>query len=126
MLVALPAGRTAERVRDALAERILTLPEQLRRMLTWDRGKEMAEHVRLTIDTGDQVYFCDPRSPWQRASNDNTNGLLRQYFPKGTDLPIHDQHHLNDVARQLNDRPRQTLCWMKPPEALAEIVASTD
>ncbi len=126
VLVALPGGRSAELVRDALAERILTLPEQLRRTLTWDRGKEMAEHVRFTIDTGVQVYFCDPRSPWQRASNENTNGLLRQYFPKGTDLSTHDQRHLDKVARQLNGRPRQSLGWMKPSEALAKVVASTD
>jgi len=126
VLVALPGGRSAELVRDALAERILTLPEQLRRTLTWDRGKEMAEHVRFTIDTGVQVYFCDPRSPWQRASNENTNGLLRQYFPKGTDLSTHDQRHLDKVAPQLNGRPRQSLGWMKPSEALAKVVASTD
>ena len=126
LLVALPDGRSAEHVRVALAERILTLPEQLRRSLTWDRGKEMAGHAQFTIDTGIAVYFCDPHSPWQRGSNENTNGLLRQYFPKGTDLSIHDQAHLDAVARELNGRPRQTLDWMKPSEALAKIVASTD
>ena len=126
LLVALPKGRSAVHVRDALAARILTLPEQLRRTLTWDRGKEMGEHVRFTVDTGVQVYFCDPHSPWQRGSNENTNGLLRQYFPKGTDLSIHDQAHLDAVARELNGRPRQTLGWMKPSEALARVVASTD
>jgi IS30 family transposase len=126
MLVALPAGRSAPAVRDALAARILTLPEQLRRTLTWDRGHEMAEHVRFTVDTGVQVYFCDPHSPWQRGSNENTNGLLRQYFPKGSDLSVHDQAHLDAVARELNGRPRQTLGWMKPSEALAKIVALTD
>ena len=126
LLVALPAGRSAPAVRDALAARILRLPEQLRRTLTWDRGQEMAEHVRFTIDTGVQVYFCDPHSPWQRGSNENTNGLLRQYFPKGTDLSVHDQAHLDAVARELNDRPRQTLGWMKPSEALAKVVALTD
>jgi IS30 family transposase len=125
LLVALPAGRSAELVRVALAERILSLPEQLRRSLTWDRGKEMAGHVQFTIDTGVAVYFCDPHSPWQRGSNENTNGLLRQYFPKGTDLSVHDQAHLDAVARELNGRPRQTLAWMKPSEALAKIVAST-
>jgi IS30 family transposase len=125
MLLALANGRTAEHVRAALAERILTLPEQLRRTLTWDRGKEMAEHVRFTIDTGVQVYFCEPRSPWQRATSENTNGLLRQYFPKGTNLSVHDQAHLDAVARQLNSRPRQTLGWMKPSEALAAAVAMT-
>lgn len=126
VLVALPGGRTAPEVRDALAARILTLPEQLRRTLTWDRGKEMAEHVRFTVDTGVQVYFCDPHSPWQRGSNENTNGLLRQYFPKGMDLSGIDQVQLDDVARQLNGRPRQTLGWMKPSEALARAVALTD
>jgi IS30 family transposase len=125
ILIALPAGRTAEAVRTALAERILTLPEQLRRSLTWDRGKEMAGHVRFTVETGVAVYFCDPHSPWQRGSNENTNGLLRQYFPKGTDLSVHSQAHLDNVARELNGRPRQTLDWMKPSEALARIVAST-
>jgi len=126
LLVALPHGRTAEAVRAAVAERILSLPEQLRRSLTWDRGKEMAGHAQFTIDTGVAVYFCDPHSPWQRGSNENTNGLLRQYFPKGTDLSVHDQAHLDAVARELNGRPRQTLDWMKPSEALAKIVASTD
>ena len=94
MLLALPDGRTAEHVRTALVRQILTLPEQLRRTLTWDRGKEMAEHVRFTVDTGVQVYFCDPRSPWQRATNENTNGLVRQYFPKGTAL----QHTLRSAS----------------------------
>jgi IS30 family transposase len=125
MLVALPHGRTAEAVRAALAERILGLPVELRRSLTWDRGREMAEHVRFTVETGVQVYFCDPHSPWQRGSNENTNGLLRQYFPKGTDLSVHSQAHLDAVARQLNGRPRQTLGWMKPSEALAKVVALT-
>jgi IS30 family transposase len=122
MLVALPHGRTAEAVRAALAERILSLPTELRRSLTWDRGKEMAEHGRFTVETGVQVYFCDPHSPWQRGSNENTNGLLRQYFPKGTDLSVHSQAHLDAVARQLNGRPRQTLGWMKPSEALAKVL----
>jgi IS30 family transposase len=126
MLVALPHGRTAEAVRAALAERILGLPVELRRSLTWDRGSEMAEHVRFTVETGVQVYFCDPHSPWQRGSNENTNGLLRQYFPKGTDLSVHSQAHLDAVARQLNGRPRQTLGWMKPSEALAKVVALTN
>jgi len=125
MLVALPHGRTAEAVRAALAERILGLPAELRRSLTWDRGKEMAEHVRFTVETGVTVYFCDPHSPWQRGSNENTNGLLRQYFPKGTDLSVHDQAYLDVVARELNGRPRQTLGWMKPSEALAKVVAMT-
>ena len=125
MLVALPGGRTAEAVRIALAEQILALPDELRRSLTWDRGSEMAEHVQFTVDTGVQIYFCDPHSPWQRGTNENTNGLLRQYFPKGTDLAVHSQAHLDAVARELNGRPRQTLGWLKPSEALAKVVALT-
>ena len=122
MLVQLPAGRSAAAVRDALAARILTLPQQLRRSLTWDQGKEMAEHHRFSVDTGVQVYFCDPHSPWQRGSNENTNGLLRQYFPKHVDLAAYDQAQLDVVAAELNGRPRQTLGWMKPSEVLAEVL----
>lgn len=122
MLIALPHGRSAERVRPALARRIRTLPAQLRRTLTWDRGKEMAQHVRFSIESGVPVYFCDPRSPWQRATSENTNGLLRQYFPKGSDLSIHDQRHLDAVARELNGRPRRTLDWSTPAEAFAQVV----
>lgn len=122
MLVALPDGHTAPEMRDRLAERILRLPAELRRSLTWDQGREMAEHVRFTVATGVQVYFCDPRSPWQRGSNENTNGLLRQYFPRGTDFAAHDQTHLDAVAAELNGRPRQTLGWMTPSEALDELL----
>ena len=120
MLIALPQGHRADLVAAALTARIATLPEQLRRSLTWDQGKEMAEHARFSVDSGVTVYFCDPRSPWQRGTNENTNGLLRQYFPKRSDLHAHTQRQLDRVARELNDRPRQTLGWMSPSEALDE------
>lgn len=125
MLLHLPHGRTAEDVRTALTRQIAKLPVELRRSLTWDQGKEMAEHVRFTTDTSMTVYFCDPRSPWQRGSGENTNGLLRQYFPKMADLSKHSAAHLNAVARELNGRPRQTLGWMKPCEVFRRTVAST-
>jgi len=114
------AGHGAEAVSDAIADAISTLPEQLRRSLTWDQGAEMAGHAQLRIDTGLQVYFCDPQSPWQRGSNENTNGLLRQYFPKGTDLSRHSAEDLAAVAATLNGRPRKTLSWRTPAEALDE------
>lgn len=116
------AGHGAEAVRDAIAQTIGTLPKQLRRSLTWDQGAEMAQHTRLRIDTGLQVYFCDPHSPWQRGTNENTNGLLRQYFPKGTDLSIHGPDDLAAVASVLNTRPRKTLGWKTPAEALDEML----
>ncbi|GAA3689323.1 hypothetical protein GCM10022267_90140 [Lentzea roselyniae] len=112
------AGRGAEAVRDAIASAIATLPEQLRRSLTWDRGKEMAQHAQLRIDSGIEVYFADPHSPWQRGTNENTNGLLRQYFPKGTDLSRWSRDELDAVATTLNSRPRKTLSWRTPAEAL--------
>jgi IS30 family transposase len=115
--VALPDGHRADQVADALAGRIQTLPDELRRSLTWDQGKEMADHARFTIDTGVQVYFCDPRSPWERGSNENTNGLLRQYFPKRSEIAHYSQADLDNVAAELNGRPRQTLEWMTPSQA---------
>jgi IS30 family transposase len=114
------AGHGAEAVRDAITRTVITLPEALRRSLTWDQGAEMAQHERLKIDAGIQVYFCDPQSPWQRGTNENTNGLLRQYFPKGTDLSVHSAEQLAAVATALNARPRKTLGWRTPAEALGE------
>src|SRR5205085_12304068 len=111
-----------EAVRDAIAEAITTLPEQLRRSLTWDQGTEMAQHAQLRIQTGLPVYFCDPHSPWQRGTNENTNGLLRQYFPKGTDLSRHNADHLAAVALTLNTRPRKILDWRNPTEALRDVL----
>ncbi len=116
------AGHGAEAVRDAIASTITTLPGQLRRSLTWDQGAEMAQHARLRIDAGLAIYFCDPHSPWQRGSNENTNGLLRQYFPKGTDLSRHSPGDLAAVAAALNGRPRKTLGWKTPAEAMAELL----
>lgn len=125
VLLHLPHGRSAEDVRAALTRQVSKLPAELRRTLTWDQGNEMAEHIRFSTDTNMEVYFCDPHSPWQRGSNENTNGLLRQYFPRKSDLSVHSAAHLNAVARQLNNRPRQTLNWMKPSEVFGRAVAST-
>jgi len=117
-------GHGAEAVRDAITEAIITLPNQLRRSLTWDQGAEMAQHARLRIDTGLKIYFCDPQSPWQRGTNENTNGLLRQYFPRGTDLARHGADDLAAVAAALNTRPRKTLGWKTPAEVLDEHLAT--
>ncbi len=122
MLFKLPSGINAESARVGLTAKILTLPENLRRSLTCDQGREMKQHVRFTIDTGVQVYFCDPHSPWQRGSNENTNGLLRQYFPSGKTVAHYSQEDLDRVAAQLNDRPRETLGWKSPAKRLAQFL----
>jgi IS30 family transposase len=125
MLLHLPGDHTAETVRTAMSAKIKTLPEHLMRSITWDQGAEMAQHATFSVDTGIDVYFCDPHSPWQRGSNENTNGLLRQWMPKGTDLSVHTEADLDTIAYKLNNRPRQTLGWMKPSRALADLVAPT-
>ena len=124
MLVKVPNKET-ETVINALIEHAHKLPTELYKSLTWDRGLEMADHKRFTLATDIAVYFCDPKSPWQRGSNENTNGLLRQYFPKRTDLSVHSPEHLDQVARQLNERPRETLEFATPAETLDACVAST-
>lgn len=123
MLVRIPYDRNAERVAYLLGKKMETLPRFLRGSVTWDQGKEMARHADFTVATGVPVYFCDPHSPWQRGSNENTNGLLRQYFPKGTDLSLHSQADLDKVAAELNGRPRETLGWRKPVEVLNGLLA---
>jgi IS30 family transposase len=125
LLARIGTDKTSPAVCEAIADKILDLPRHLARSLTWDRGREMADHAHFTIQTGLPVYFCDPHSPWQRGSNENTNGLLRQYFPKGTDLSPHSQQELDRVAAQLNGRPRQTLDWATPAEKLNQLIAMT-
>jgi IS30 family transposase len=119
-------GRDTETVIKALIKQSKKLPKELYKSLTWDRGKELSDHKEFSLATGIKVYFCDPKSPWQRGSNENTNGLLRQYFPKRTDLSVHSQAHLNKVARQLNERPRKTLGFRTPAQKFSECVASID
>jgi IS30 family transposase len=125
MLAKIPS-RDTETVINALIKQANKLPRELYRSLTWDRGKELTDHKRFTLATDIKVYFCDPQSPWQRGSNENTNRLLRQYFPKRTDLSVHSQAHLNWVARELNERPRKTLDFETPAERFSQCVASTD
>ena len=126
ILLHLPDGRFPVQVDAAMRQAIKRLPQKLIRTITWDQGKEMHRHADLTIATGIQIYFCDPRSPWQRGSNENTNGLLRQYMPRGTDLSVHTAEDLEQIAWSLNDRPRETLGFMKPSEKLAELRSSPD
>ena len=118
-------GKDTQTVINALIKHAKKLPRELYKSLTWDRGKELSDHKRFSLATDIDVYFCDPQSPWQRGSNENTNGLLRQYFPKGTDLSVHSQAHLNKIARRLNERPRQTLGFHTPAEKFNECVALT-
>lgn len=122
MLVRVPYDRNADRVARVLALKMERLPESLRKSVTWDQGKEMARHKEFTVATGIDVYFCDPHSPWQRGTNENTNGLLRQYFPKGTDLSLHSQADLDRVEEELNGRPRKTLGWQNPARAFTELL----
>jgi IS30 family transposase len=125
LLLHLPEGNEADKVDAAMRRAVVKLPGQFFRTITWDQGKEMAKHAAFTIDTGVQVYFCDPHSPWQRPSNENTNGLLRQYMPKGIDLSALTEADLDTIARSLNNRPRKRLAYMKPSERLAELLAMT-
>jgi IS30 family transposase len=124
VMLAKVTGKDTNTVVTALIKQSKKLPRELYKSLTWDRGKELSDHQRFSLATDIDVYFCDPQSPWQRGSNENTNGLLRQYFPKGTDLSVHSQRHLNNVACQLNDRPRKTLGFYSPAEKFNECVAS--
>ncbi|WP_253811540.1 IS30 family transposase [Nocardia amikacinitolerans] len=125
MLLHLPAVTDVVGVRDAMIETIGTLPAAMARSVTWDQGFEMRRHAEITLATGVAIYFCDPHSPWKRGTNENTNGLLRQYFPKGTDLSVHTPAHLRFVADELNDRPRQTLGWKTPAQAFTELVVAS-
>jgi IS30 family transposase len=126
LLLHLPDTHGAGEVRDAMTAKITLLPEDLTKTLTWDQGLEMAQHARFSVDTGVQVYFCDPHSPWQRGTNENTNGLLRQYFPKGTDLSQFSAAYLDAVAEELNGRPRKTLGWRTPAEVLNSLLSTPD
>ena len=122
MLLHLPEGRGVEHVTAALTQRLVELPESLRQSLTWDQGKELSQHAKVSVDAGVDIYFADPRTPWHRPSNENTNGLLRQYFPKGTDLSVHTAEHLRFVEDQMNDRPRKRLDFLKPQELMTQLL----
>ena len=125
MLLHLPTNHGAEAVRDAIAAEILQLPAALRRSLTWDQGIELVRHAEISVATGLEIYFCDPHSPWQRGSNENTNGLLRQYLPKGTDLSAHTAADLREIADALNGRPRKTLGYATPAEKLNQLLLAS-
>jgi IS30 family transposase len=125
LLLHLGAGKDGLSVKHAMQKAIATLPSQLVKTITWDQGAEMARHLEFTVETDIPIYFCDPASPWQRGSNENTNGLLRQYMPKGTDLSVHTPEDLARIAKSLNNRPRKTLGFLKPSEKLAELIAAT-
>ncbi len=122
MLLHLPEGRGVEHVTTALIQRLVELPESLRQSLTWDQGKELSQHTKVSVDAGIDIYFADPHTPWHRPSNENTNGLLRQYFPKGTDLSVHSAEHLRFVEQQMNDRPRKRLDYLKPQELMPQLL----
>jgi IS30 family transposase len=123
MLLHLPAGHGADAVQEAMVAAMAGLPETLRKTLTWDQGREMTNHAKIAEATGLDIYFCDPHSPWQRGSNENTNGLLRQYFPKSTDLAVYQADYLDHVAAKLNTRPRKTLNWATPAQALDQLLS---
>lgn len=126
ILLHLPHGHGAEQVQDAIVRKMAHLPELMLNSLTWDQGSELARHKKIGAALDMQVYFCDPHSPWQRGTNENTNGLLRQYFPKGTDLSAYPEDYLDAVAEELNDRPRKTLGFMKPSELFAKLVDESE
>ena len=122
LLLHLPHGRGVEHVTAALSARLKTLPDELRKSLTWDQGKELSQHAEVSVDADIDIYFADPRTPWHRPSNENTNGLLRQYFPKGTDLSVHTAEHLRFVEDEMNDRPRKRLDFLKPNELMPQLI----
>ena len=124
MLIPLPHGHSADQLEEAMLATIRKLPQAIWKSLTWDQGAEMANHARITLASDLSIYFCDPSSPWQRGTNENTNGLLRQYFPKGTDLSVHSAEYLDFVADEMNSRPRKTLGWKRPRQAMQELIAA--